>query len=226
MGVGKLCSDNFVHFVDVVIKSPRIAIMIQRFEIGPNFDKSRHRQPFIQLLEQVHNLRELLYHPYITPPSIPFRPHQFSRFHRIQWPLQGTGTDILHELLPSSTVTDLSLFGCPTHLRSKEAFTALLGPSPSRWIDNLVMYMGNSYPIEGLSENAKIITSLLYKPALRRNTPRLSEQEALKPACRYLNVPPFARRTVSPSLLPRLFPNLQSFACFSLQLGTWVRDFS
>ena len=78
MGVGKLCSDNFVHFVDVVIKSPRIAVMIKRFEIGPNFDKSRHHQPFVQLWS-----RSITLESFCTIHILPLLPFHFGRINSL-----------------------------------------------------------------------------------------------------------------------------------------------
>ena len=75
MGSGKISSSNFSNFVDVVIKSPRIRIMIKRLYIGINYYKSSHHQQLVQLVEQVHNLKELLCYSQSPPPSIPFRPH-------------------------------------------------------------------------------------------------------------------------------------------------------
>ena len=226
MDGGKICSRNFADFVSAVIKSSQIAVMIKRLEIGLGFCKFRHHQPLVQLLEQVHNLRELLCHPYITPPSIPFRPHQFPRLHRIQWPLQGTGTDILHELLPYSPVTDLFLFGCPTHFQCKFAFAALLEPSPSKWIDNLVKYRGYSYLIEGLSEAAKLSHLCSTNPLSEETLRGLASQRLLS---LHIDTPPYPQSLeepcLPPSLLPPLFPNLQSVVCLSVQLGPGVHDF-
>ena len=227
MSVGKISSSSFANFVDVVIKSPRIGARIKRIEIGLNFDISRHHQPFFQLLEQVHNLRELLCHPYITRPSIPLPLHQFPQLRRIQWPLLNTSTDILHTLLPYSHVTDLTLFGCPVHLRSKDAFAAFLEPSPSKWIDNLVKYRGYSYLIEGLSEDAKLLHFCSTDPLSEETLRGLSSKRLLS---LHVDIQLYPRSReephLPPSLLPSLFPNLQSVACLPVQLGTGVRDFS
>ena len=227
MGFGKISSSNFANFVDVVIKSPRIRIMIKRLKIGIRYDDYSHHQPLVQLLEQVHNLRELICYPYIHPPSIPFRPHQFPRLHRIKWPLPGTGTGILYTILPYSPVTDLSLLECPTHLRSKDAFTALLEPSSSEWINNLVKYRGCSYLIEGLSKDAKLLHFSSTNPLSEETLRGLASKRLLSLHSHTLMCPQsFEERFLPPSLLPPLFPNLQSVACLPMQLGHGVRDFS
>ena len=228
MAVGKIYHWNFANFVDMVIKSPRrLGIMIKRLEIGPNFDESCHHQPFDQLLEQVYNLRELLCYPYRSPPSIPFRPHQFPQLHRILWPLLGTGADILHTILPYSSVTDLSLPWCPRHLLSKVAFAALLARSPSNWINNLVRYQGPSYLIEGISEDARLLHLCSTNPLSAETLHGLASKRLLS---LHVDVELDHRSHegyyIPPSLLPSLFPNLQSVACLSVQLNTGVRDFS
>ena len=227
MYVEGIRSENFVNFVDMVVKQPRIGLMIKRLDIGTRFDECLHYQPLVQLLEQVRNLRELLYHPNGFPTSIPFRPHQFPQLHRIQWSLLGTGTDILHTILPYSSVTDLSLLECPTHLQSKEVFTALLEPSPSKWIDNLVKYRGCSYLIEGLSEDAKLLHFASINPLSEETLRGLASKRLLslhvdiQPSSQWLGEP-----LLPPSLLPPLFPNLQSVVYLPVQLGPGVRDFS
>ena len=227
MDRGIISSRNFANFVDVIIKSPRIAIMIKRLDIGMDYDNSRHHRPFSQLLEQVHNLKELLYHPGSTPPTIPSRSHQLPQLHRIQWSLLGTGTDILHTLLPYSHVTDLSLLGYPTHLWSKDAFTAFLELSPRKWINNLVKYRGYSYLIEGLSKDAKL-SHLCSTNTLSEETLRCLASKRLLSLHVDIHLSPLLLEQpyLPLSLLPPLFPNLQSVAYLSVQLGPGVRDFS
>ena len=227
MGGGKITGEKFADFVDVVIKPPRIAIMIKRLFIAGSFNECTHRQPLVQLLEQVHNLREFLCYPYVTPPWIPFRPCQFLQLHRIQWCLLGTGPDILHTILPYSPVTDLTLFGCPTHLQSKVAFAAFLEPSPSKWIDSLVKYRGCSYLIEGLSKDAKLLHFSSSNPLSEETLRGLASKRLLSlHAHTQLYPESLGVRYLPPSLLPPLFPNLQSVACLPVQLGPEVRDFS
>ena len=227
MYVGGIRSENFVDFVDVIVKRPRIGLMIKRLDIGTRFDERLHYQPLVQLLEQVRNLRELLYHSNGFPPSIRFRSHQFPQLRRIQWCLLGTGTDILHTILPYSHVTDLSLHGRLTHLQSKVACTALLKPSASKWIDNLVKYRGYSYLIEELSEDAKL-SHFCSRNSFSEVTLRglaserlLSLHVDIQPSSQWLGEP-----VLPPSLLPPLFPNLQSVVYLSVQLGPGVRDLS
>ena len=225
--MGGIRSENFVDFVDVVVKRPQIGLMIKRLDISTAFDECLHYQPLVQLLERVRNLRELLYHGNGSPPSITFRPHQFPQLHRIQWCILGTGPDILRTILPYSHVTDLSLHGRPTHPQSKVAFTALLEPGASKWIDNLVKYRGYSYLIEGLSEDAKL-QHFCSRNSLSEETLRglaskrlLSLHVDIQPSLQCLGEP-----FLPPSLLPPLFPNLQSVVYLPVQLGPGVRDFS
>ena len=225
MGFGKISSSNFDNFVDVVMKSPQIATMIKRLEIGIHYDDYPHHQSLVQFLEQVHNLRVILCHPQSAPPSIRFRPYQFPQLHQIQWSLQGTSTDILHTLLPYSHVTDLFLLGCPVHLRSKVAFAAFLEPSPSKWIVNLVKYRGYSYLIEGLSKDAKLLhfgsANALSEETLRGLASKRLLSLHVDPLVYYRS---FEEQYLPPSLLPPLFPNLQSVACLPVQLAPEVRD--
>lgn len=224
--MGKIRSGNFVDFVNLVVQRPRIGLMIKRLDIGARFDKCVHYQPLVQLLEQVHDLRELLCHSNASLPSIPFRPHQFPRLHRIQWPLQGTGTDILHTLLPYSPVIELSLSSCPAHLQSKVAFAALLALSPSKWVNNLVRYTGTSYLIEGLSKEAKLLhfcsRNSLSEESLRGLASKrlLSLHVSIEMYCRS-----FEEQHIPPSLLPSLFPNLQSVVWLTVQSSSAVRYF-
>jgi hypothetical protein len=227
MEVGEIRSDNLVDFVDVVNKKPRIGLMIKRLDIGARVDESLHYEPLVQLLEQVHDLRELICHTNASLPSIPFRPNQFPQLYRIQCPLTGTGTDILHTLLPYSPVTDLSLSWCPTRLQSKVAFAALLERSPSKWINNIVRYTGASYLIEGLSEDAKLLhfcsRNSLSEETLRGVASKrlLSLHVNIEQYCRSLG-----ERHIPPSLLPSLFPNLQSVVWLTVELSSAVRYFS
>ena len=224
MDVGKIRSESFVDFVDVVVKGPRIGLMIKRLDIGTSFIKRLHYQPLVQLLEQVSDLRELLCHSNASLPSIPFRPHQFPQLHRIQWPLRGPGIDILDTLLPYSSVTDLSLFWCPPHLQSKVAFATLLELSPFKWINNVVRYTGTSYLIEGLSEDAKLL-HFCSRNSLSEETLRGIASKRLLSL--HINIEIFCRsheeQHIPPSLLPSLFPNLQSVVWLTVQS---VRYFS
>ena len=225
MGVGNIRSDNFIDFVDVVIKEPRLGLMIKRLDIGARFDKSLHR-PLVRLLQQVLNLRELLCHSNDPLPSIPFRPYQFPQLHRIQWPLLGTGVEILHTLLPYSPVIDLSLLWCPTYLQSKVAFAALLKLSPSKWINNVVRYTGPPYLIQGLSKDAKLLHfcsrhSLSEETLLGLASKRLlSLHISLETSFRS-----HAEGHIPPSHLPSLFPNLQSVVWLTAT-AQFVRYFS
>ena len=216
--VGNIRSENFVDFVDVVVKEPRLGLMIKRLDIGEKFDECLHYQPLVQLLEQVCNLRELLCHSNASLPSIPFRPHQFPRLHRIQWSLLGPGIDILHTLLPYSPIIDLSLFGCPTHLQSKVAFAALLDLSPLKWANSLVRYTGNPYLIEGLSEDAKLL-HFCCRNSLSEETLRGIASKRLLSL--HTDIESFCcsreEEHIPPSLLPSLFPNLQSVAWLTVQ---------
>ncbi len=226
MEMGKIRSGDFVDFVNVVVQRPQIGFMIKRLDIGARFDKCLHYQPLVQLLEQVHDLRELLCHSNASLPSIPFRPHQFPQLHRIQWPLRGTGTDILHTLLPYSPVIDLSLSSCPTNLQSKVAFAALLELSPSKWADNLVRYTGTSYLIEGLSKEAKLLhfcsRNSLSEESLRGIASKrlLSLHVSIEMYFRSLE-----EQHIPPLLLPSLFPNLQSVVWLTVQPSSAVRYF-
>ena len=227
MGVGNIHSENFVDFVDVVIKEPRLGLMIKRLDIGARFDKRLHYQPLVRLLEQVFNLRELIIcHSNASLPSIPFRPHQFPQLHRIQWPLSGAGTEILHTLLPYSPVIDLSLFLCPTHLPSNSAFAASLELSPLKWANDLVRFTGPSYIIQGLREDAKILHFC------SKNW--LSEETLLGLASKrllslHINLesffPSHSEGHIPPSRLPSLFPNLQSIVWLTVTAQS-VRYFS
>ena len=227
MDTGNLRPERFVDFVDTVVKKPRMGLMMKRLDIGAKFDKGLHYQPLVQLLEQLHDLRELLCHSNASLPSIQFRPYQFPRLHRIQWPLRGTGTDILHTLLPYSPVIDLSLCWCPTHPKSKVAFDALRQISPSKWtkwVNNLVRYTGTSYLIEGLSEDAKLLhfcsSNSLSEEILRG----IASKRLLS---LHVNIEVYRRsleeQHIPPSLLPSLFPNLQSVAWFTVQSSSAVR---
>jgi len=221
---GKIGPKDFVDFVDVVVKRPRIGLMIKRLDIGTRFDHRIHYEPLVQLLEQVHDLRELLCNSLVFPPPIPFRPHQFPQLYQIKWPLLGSGTDILHTILPYSPVVDLSLYWCPEHLQSKVAFAALLKLSPPKWVNNLVRYTGPSYLIEGLSEDAKLLhfysNNSLSEESLRGlASKRLLSLHAMDEL--YLRSP--EEQHIPPSLLPSLFPNLQSVMWFTVQLSSAVR---
>jgi hypothetical protein len=224
--LGKIRYEKFVDFVNDVIKRPRIGLMIKRLKIGTKFDECLHYQPLVQLLEQVHNLRELLCHPNTSLPSIPFRPHQFPLLQTIAWPLQDPSTDILHTLLPYSPVVDLSLFSCPTPLQSKVAFTALLGLRPPTWANNLVRYIGPSYIIEGLGEDAKLLhfcsTNSLSEEFLRG----LASMHLLSLHVWTGMYHWSLEEQIPPSLLPSLFPNLQSVMWFTVQSSSAVRYFS
>jgi hypothetical protein len=223
---GELRSEKFVDFVNDVIERPRIGLMIKRLDIGTEFDQYLHYQPLVQLLEHVHDLRELICHPHASLPSIPFRPHQFPLLQTVAWPLQGPSRDVLHTLLPYSPVVDLSLSSCPTSLQSKAAFAALLELSPPKWVNSLVMYEGTSYLIEGLSEDAKLLhfcsTNSLSEDSLRGlASKRLLSLHIINETPRWSEEPPFP-----PSLLPPLFPNLQSVMWFTVQPSSAVRYFS
>jgi hypothetical protein len=220
----KIHSAEFVDFVNDVIERPRIGLMIKRFYIGTVFKQRLHYQPLVQLLGQVSGLRELLCHPNSIPPSIPFQPHQFPLLQKIMWSLRGPGTDILHTLLPYSPIIDLSLFGW---FQSQVAFDALLELKPPKWANNLVRYTGPSYLIEGLSEDAKLLHFC--------STNSLSEEETLRGLAskRLLSLHVWAEMYrwsleghILPSLLPSLFPNLQSVAWFVVELKFAVRYFS
>jgi hypothetical protein len=222
---GRIHPAKFVDFVDDVIKKPRIGLTIKRLDIGRMFDQHRHYQPLVQLLEQVSGLRELLCHPTSFPPSITFQPHQFPLLQKIVWTLQGPGTKILHTLLPYSPVIDLSLFGW---FQSKVAFDALLEPKPPKWANNLVRYTGPFYLIEGLSEDAKLlhfcsINSLSEEETLRGLASKrlLSLHVIIETYYRSLE-----EEHIPPSLLPSLFPNLQSVLWFTVQSSSAVRYFS
>ena len=226
MGVGNIRSQNFVDFVDVVIKEPRLGLMIKRLDIGAKFGKRLHYQPLVRLLEQVFNLRELLCDSNTSLPSIPFRPYQLPQLHRIQWPLSGPGIEILHTLLPYSPVIDLSLLLCPRHLHSKVAFAALLELIPLKWVNNVVRYTGPSYILQGLSKDAKLLHFC------SRNS--LSEETLLGLASKrllslHINLesffPPRPEGHIPPSHLPSLFPNLQSVVWLTATVQS-VRYFS
>jgi len=223
---GKIRSEEFADFVDAVIKKPQIGLMIKRLDIGTMADRGLHYQPLVQLLEQVNDLRELLCHPNACPPSIPFRPGQFPRLHRIEWPLLGHGTNILHTLLPYSPVIDLSLFWCPTPLRSRAAFAALHELSPPKWVNNLVRYTGTSYLIEGLSEDAKLLhfcsRNTLSEESLRGLASKRLLSLHVKIEMYYRSL---EEQYIPPSLLPSLFPNLQSVMWFTVQSSSAVRSF-
>jgi hypothetical protein len=227
MDAGKIRSEKFVDFVDVVIKRPGIGPMIKRLDIGARFDKCLHSQPLLQLLEQVQDLRELLCHPNASPPLIPFRPQQFPQLRRIQWPLLGAGTNILHTLLPYSPVIDLHLFWCPTHLQSRVAFAPLLELGSSEWVNNLVRYTGTSYLIEGLSEDAKLLHFCSTNPLSEESLRGLASKHLLS-----LHVSivlyhlSLEEQHIPPSLLPSLFPNLQSVVWLTVQSSPRVRYFS
>jgi hypothetical protein len=219
----KIPPKEFFEFVNDLIKRPRIGLMIKRLEIGTGFDQRLHCQPLVQLLEQVHNLRELIFYPNASLPSIPFRPHQFPLLQTITWPLQGPGADILHTLLPYSPVVDLSLFSCPT---SKSAFAALLELRPPKWVNNLVRYTGTSYLIEGLSEDAKLLHF-----CSRNSLSEESLRGLVTLGKRLLSLHVIfgmydEERLIPPSLLPSLFPNLQSVMCLAVQPGAEVHYFS
>jgi hypothetical protein len=224
---GKIPSWAFVDFVDDVIKSPRIGLMIKRLNIGTTFDDHLHYQALVQLLEQVHDLRELLCYSYAFFPTIPFRPHQFPLLQTIAWPLLDPGAEILHTLLPYSPVVDLSLLSCPTPLQSKVAFDALLEHGTPKWVNNLVRYTGTSYLIEGLGEDAKLLhfcsTNSLSEDSLRG----LASNRLLS---LHVKFEAYGRspeeHPIPPSLVPSLFPNLQSVMCFAVQPGSNVRYFS
>jgi hypothetical protein len=219
MGYGS--PGSFSDFVDVIIRRPQIGLMIKKLIISHMYDESLHYQPLVQLLEQVHDLRELLCYTE-TSPSILFRPNQFPQLHRVKWPLTGTGTDILHTLLPYSPVIDLYLYRCPTHLQSKVAFTALLEPSSSKWVNNLVKYNGPCYLLDGLSEDAKLLHFCSRKSLAEETLRGLASKRLLS-----LHVghdrESSTEMYIPPSLLPSLFPNLQSVACLTVQPGSAVR---
>jgi hypothetical protein len=213
--LGKIRSETFVDFVNDVIKRSRIGLMIKRIDIGTKFVECLHYQPFVQLLEQVHNLRELLCHPNASLPSIPFRPHQFPLLQKFAWPLHHPSTGILHTLLPYSPIIDLSLFQC---FDSRDASAALLELSP-KWANNLVRYMGPPYLIEGLGKDAKLLHF--------RSPYTLSEDEVRRLASkRLLSLHAVEGHLIPPSLLPSLFPNLQSVMWLTVGLWYDVRYFS
>jgi len=218
---GPIGPKDFVDFVDAVLKRPPLGLMINRLIIDSRFDQCLHYQPLVQLLEQVHNLRELLCNGIVHPPCIPFRPHQFPRLYRIKWPLLGSGTDILHTILPYSPVVDLSLYCCPERLQSKVAFAALLKLSPPQWVNNLVRYTGTSYLIEGLSEDAKLLHFCSYNSLSEESLQGLASKRLLS-----LHATLLEEQYIPPSLLPSLFPNLQSIMWFTVQLSSAVRYFS
>jgi len=202
---------NFLDFLDMVIKWPHIGGWIRRLVIGAMLDEGLHHRPLIQLLELVHDLRELWCYSRGFRASIPFRPHQFPQLRRLRWPLTSLRTGIFHTLLPYSPITDLYLSGCSG---PKAEFAALLEPSPPRWINDLVRYTGTSCLIEGLRKDAKLLHYCSENP--------LSEV-ALRGIAnkRLLSLHIYAekwRRTsvqelhIPPSPLPSLFPNLQSVA--------------
>ena len=218
---GTIGSKEFVDFVDVVVKRPRLGLMIKRLVIGARFDQCLHYQPLVQLLEQVHNLRELLCNLIASPPSIPFRPHQFPHLYRIKWPLLGSGTDILHTILPYSPVVDLSLYCCPTRLQFNVAFATLLKLSPPKWVNNLVRYAGTPYLIEGLSEDAKLLHFRSSNSLSSESLQGIASKRLLS-----LHAISLGEQYIPPSLLPSLFPNLQSIMWFTVQLSSAVRYFS
>jgi hypothetical protein len=222
--LGKIPPEEFVDFVNEVIKRPRIGLMIKRLEIGTRFNQRLHCQPLVQLLEQVNDLRELLFHPNASLPSIPFWPHQFPLLQTIAWPLLGHGTEILHTLLPYSPIIDLSLISCPTHLQSKAAFDALLEVRPPKWANNLVRYTGISYLIEGLSEDAKLLHFCSRNSLSEESLQSLASKRLL--SLHVLFGMYDESQLIPPSLLPSLFPNLQSVMCLAVQPGSDVRHFS
>jgi hypothetical protein len=224
---GRIRSEQFVDFVNDVIKRPRIGLMIKRLDIGREFNQSLHCQPFVQLLEQVHNLRELLFHSNASLSPIPFRAHQFPQLHLIQWPLLGAGTDILHTILPYSPVIDLSLFSCPMSLQSKAAFDALLEVRPPKWVNNLVRYTGTSYLIEGLGEDAKLLHFYSTNPLSEDSLRGLASKRLLSLHVTFeMRDQSRGEHFIPPSLLPSLFPNLQSVMWLVVQPGSDVRYFS
>jgi hypothetical protein len=223
---GRIRSEKFVDFVNDVIKRPRIGLMIKRLVIGAWFKQCLHYQPLVQLLELVSGLGELLCHPYASLPSIPFRPRQFPLLQTIAWPLQGPNTSILHTILPYSPVVDLSLFSCPTTFQSNVAFTALLELRHPKWANKLVRYTGPSYLLQGLSEAAKLLhfcsTNSLSEEFLRGLASKgLLSLHVWTEMYRWS-----LEEQVPPSLLPSVFPNLQSVMWFTMQSSPSVRYFS
>lgn len=220
MGVGKIRSENFWGFLHVLVSRPQMGHMIKRLYIGLGFDKRIHSKPLVLLLELVPDLGELLCHSSVSLPSIPFSPGQLPQLQRLIWPLMEASTEVFHTLLPYSPVTDLSLPWCPDRLQTKRAFATLLKPSPSKWINRLVRYNGPSYLLEGLSEDAKLLhfcsSNSLSEEALRGFSSKrlLSLHVEIESFC----MPFVERHHVSPSLLPSLFPNLQSIAWLDVKL--------
>ena len=134
-----------------------------------------------------------------------------------RWSLLGTGTNILHTLLPYSHVTDLSILKCPAHLQSKDAFAALLEPSASKWIDNLVKYRGYSYLIEGLSEDAKLLHFCSRHPLSEETLRGLASKRLLSLHVDIRPYPPMSRRPVSPSLTSSTSLSKSSICCVPLR---------
>ena len=217
--------ENFLDFVDVVIKWPHIGVWIKRLEIGRMFDEGLHYRPLVQILELVHDLGELLCSSLTFCAPIPFHPHQLPQLRLLKWPQTGLRTGIFHTLLPYSPITDLSLMGGRGVLETKAAFTTLLEPSSSGWINKLVRYMGTSYLIEGLSQDASLL-HLCSRNSLSEVTLRGIANKHLLTL--HVKVEWYRRTSIEelhipPSPLPSLFPNLQSVAWFNVQLRSAVR---
>jgi len=220
----RIRSGNFLDFVDVVIKWRHIGVWIKRLTIGPMFREGLHYRPLVQLLELVHDLRELLWYSPKLPASISFRPHQLSQLRLLQWPLSGTKIDIFHTLLPYSSITDLYLLDDPNRLETKATFASLLEPSSSGWINKLVRYTGSSYLIEGLSEDASLLHFCSENPLSEGTLRGIANKRLLS---LHVHVPWYRQTSIEdlhilPSPLPSLFPNLQSVAWFNVQLRSAV----
>jgi len=220
-----ICSENFLGFVNMIIKWPHIGGWIKRLDIGATLDEGLHYRPLVQLLELVHDLRELLCNSPNFRASIPFRPHQLPQLRLLKWPVTGLRIDIFHTLLPYSSITDLYLLGRPDRLVTKATFASLLEPSSSGWINKLVRYTGTPYLIEGLSEDANLLHFCSENPLSEGTLRGIANKRLLS-----LHVKvEWCRRTsiedlhIPPSPLPFLFPNLQSVAWFNVQLGSAVR---
>ena len=114
----------------------------------------------------------------------------------------------------------------PIQDRYKIACAALLEPSPSKWIDNLVKYRGYSYLVEGLSEDAKLSHLCSTNPLSEETLHRLASKRLLS---LHIDIPQYPQSleelSLPLSLLPPLFPNLQSVVCLSVQLGPGVHGF-
>jgi len=219
---GRIRPKRFLDFLDMVIKSPHIGGWIKRLVIGATLDEGLHYRPLIQLLELVHNLRELWCYSRNFRASIPFRPHQLPQLRRLRWPLTSLRTGIFHTLLPYSPITDLYLLGRP---KTRASFAALLEPSSSGWINNLVRYTGTSHLIEGLSEDANLLHFCSENPLSQVTLRGIANKRLLSlhvgvEAYRWERV---EELNIPPSPLPSLFPNLQSVAWFNIQLRSAVR---